>query len=326
MKFRLTLRGFLIVAIGACGYLAGSVTSILLSFSGHSDNQLAHTAHWVLQYSIVPVLLGAGIILIDLLVLKKNTRVIQYLPVRPDAKLTVVLTAYNDELSIGEAVRDFKSHPQVARVIVISNNSRDKTLDKAVESGAVAYNEELQGYGACVYRALSEGLKCNDTEFTLLCEGDGTFKAYDIDKFLAYIPHADIVNGSRIVEQLRAKGTQLTNFMYFGNFFVGKLLEMKNINCGTLTDVGTTYKLCRNETLKGLLPKLTPTINLEFNPYFLDMAMYYNYKIVECPITFHPRIGVSKGGNQNNMVAFKLGMRMIIGITVSWRLLYKKKK
>ncbi len=233
-------------------------------------------------------------------------------------QLTVVLTAYNDELSIKDAVLDFKKHPKVKRVIVVSNNSKDRTIQFAEESGAIAYNEEKQGYGACVHRSLSEGSKFNDTELTLLCEGDMTFKAYDIDKFLAYLPHADIVSGTRIVDQLRNKETQLTNFMFYGNFFVGKLLELKHISVGTFTDVGTTYKLCRNDVLRDLLPKLDNSVNLEFNPYFLDKALTSKYLVVECPVTFHPRVGVSKGGNINNYVAFKLGMRMIWGILWKW--------
>lgn len=233
-------------------------------------------------------------------------------------QLTVVLTAYNDELSIRDAVLDFKNHPKVKRVIVVSNNSKDRTIQFAEEAGAIAYNEEKQGYGACVHRALSEGAKFEDTELTLLCEGDMTFKAYDIDKFLAYLPHADIVSGTRIVDQLRNKETQLTNFMFYGNFFVGKLLELKHISVGTFTDVGTTYKLCRNDALRDLLPKLDNSVNLEFNPYFLDKAITSKYLVVECPVTFHPRVGVSKGGNINNYVAFKLGMRMIWGILWKW--------
>jgi glycosyltransferase involved in cell wall biosynthesis len=234
-------------------------------------------------------------------------------------QLTVVLTAYNDELSIRDAVKDFLSNSYVKRVIVISNNSSDRTLEFAKQVGAIAYNETTQGYGACVYRALSEGIKYDDTELTLLCEGDMTFRAYDIDKFLSYLPHAQIVAGTRIVDQLRNKKTQLTNFMFYGNFFVGKLLELKHISKGTFTDVGTTYKLCRNETLKFLLPKLNNTINLEFNPYFLDVALQNGIKIVECPVTFHPRVGDSKGGNINNIVAFKLGVKMILGILFGWR-------
>lgn len=324
MKLRLTLRGFMIILLGGFSYLLGSLFSLAATFFQCSNQAFISISHSMLLYSIIPITLGIIMILFDLLVLKKNTRIIQYVPPSENEKITVVLTAYNDELSIPGAVNDFKNHPRVARVIVVSNNSTDKTIEKALQNGAIAINEPTQGFGACSYRSLMEGIKYEDTKFTMLCEGDCTFKAYDIDKFLAYIPHADIVNGSRIVEQLRAKDTQLTNFMYFGNFFVGKLLEMKNIENGTLTDVGTTYKLCRNDALKKLLPKLTSAINLEFNPYFLDMAMHYKFKVVECPITFHPRVGKSKGGNRNNFVAFKLGLKMILGITVSWKLWHNR--
>jgi glycosyltransferase involved in cell wall biosynthesis len=247
----------------------------------------------------------------------KLRKTVHYQPIG-NPNLTVVLTAYNDELSIRDAVLDFKNHPKVKRVIVVSNNSKDRTIQFAEEAGAIAFNEEKQGYGACVHRALTEGAKFEDTELTLLCEGDMTFKAYDIDKFLAYLPHADIVSGTRIVDQLRNKETQLTNFMFYGNFFVGKLLELKHISVGTFTDVGTTYKLCRNKVLRDLLPKLDNSVNLEFNPYFLDKALTSKYLVVECPITFHPRVGVSKGGNINNYVAFKLGIRMIWGIIWKW--------
>jgi hypothetical protein len=201
---------------------------------------------------------------------------------------------------------------------VVDNNSADGTSEAARRHGAVVVNELNPGYGRCVHRALSEGAACGDTDLTLLCEGDRTFRAFDIDKFLAYIPHADIVNGTRIVEQLRSPTTQLTTFMYYGNFFVGKLLEAKHLGMGTFTDVGTTYKLCRNSALAGLLPRLDAAINLEFNAYFLDTALAGGVEIVECPITFYPRVGASKGGNTNNRRALKVGLRMIRGIVFGW--------
>lgn len=247
----------------------------------------------------------------------KQTEFVPFIEVN-NKLLTVVLTAYNDELSIEDAVNDFLNHSLVKRVIVVSNNSADKTIEKAKKAGAIVFNEQMQGYGACVYRALIEGIKYEDTELTLLCEGDMTFRSYDIDKFLAYMPHADIVTGTRIVDQLRNKNTQLSSFMFYGNFFAGKILELKHLSKGTYTDVGTTYKLCRNSSLKMLLPKLDNSINLEFNPYFIDKALQNNIKVVECPITFHQRIGESKGGNINNIVAFKLGIKMLIGIIFKW--------
>ncbi len=41
--------------------------------------------------------------------------------------------------------------------------------------------------------------------------------------------------------------------------------------------------------------------------------------MIECPITFHERVGVSKGGNTNNWRALQVGMRMIGGIVFGWR-------
>jgi hypothetical protein len=87
----------------------------------------------------------------------------------------------------------------------------------------------------------------------------------------------------------------------------------------SLTDVGTTYKLCRNATLRELMPRLDPQINLEFNAYFLDTALTAGARILECPITFYPRVGTSKGGNVNNRVATRLGLSMLLGIFVNWK-------
>jgi len=41
--------------------------------------------------------------------------------------------------------------------------------------------------------------------------------------------------------------------------------------------------------------------------------------MVECPITFHSRVGTSKGGNANNVRALRVGLRMIAGLCFGWR-------
>jgi len=274
----------------------------------------------VLWYTGMPVFAGILLCAWELLVLlpgRRRPRLVGFL--EPEAKqLTVVLTAFNDEESIPLAVSDFRGHPLVRRVIVVDNNSSDGTADAARGAGADTVIEKAPGYGRCVHRALSEASRFDDTPLVVLCEGDMTFRASDIDKFMAYIPHAEIVNGTRIVEQLRESETQLTTFMYYGNFFVGKLLEAKHLGQGTFTDVGTTYKMCRVSALRKLLPLLDPSVNLEFNAHFMDVALTHAIPMVECPITFHRRVGASKGGNASNSRALKVGIRMIVGITVAW--------
>ena len=319
-RFRGLLYGLLLALLGFAIYIAVVLLASINRFlSGHYLDLWLRYAVWC---SGVAVFVGMFLCAFDLFVLlpryPRRIRVPFYRPT--NEYLTVVLTAYNDEESIPLAVADFKGHPNVRRVVVIDNNSQDRTSEEARRAGAEVVLETKQGYGHAVFRALTEGLRFADTELTLLCEGDMTFRAYDIDKFLAYAPHAEIVNGTRIVEQLRDSETQLTTFMYYGNFFVGKLLEAKHVGQGTFTDVGTTYKLCRNDVLRRLLPVLDPRINLEFNAYFLDIVLACGIRVVECPVTFHRRVGRSKGGNTNDWRALKVGLRMLTGLLVSWRL------
>ncbi len=316
------MYGLLLNAGGFTLYFFSVMLRFVTLFFDPHDHLLAMIERTI-WYSGMPVAAGLILILFDLFILlpRKRTRAdVRWDPVA-NTDLTVVLTAYNDESSIAMAIEDFRRHPKVKRIIVVDNNSKDHTSKVARDCGAIVVQEQRQGYGNCVFRALTEGANYADTEFTLLCEGDMTFRAYDIDKLLSFTPHADIVNGTRIVEQLREVRTQVTTFIYYGNFFIGKLLEAKHVGAGTLTDVGTTYKLCRNDAIRRLLPLLNREINLEFNAYFLDRALTHGFSVVECPVTFHARAGVSKGGNVSNWRAFRVGIRMIVGITLSWRLL-----
>jgi hypothetical protein len=321
MTAPLLLWGALFLIVGFALYLLGILLSVLLLPFGPSAY---NWTQWIIWCSGVPTATGLLLCSVDLAFMlgrkRQSPRWVEgdeagefrYSPV------TVVLTAYNDEDGIGAAVKDFLKHDAVERVIVVSNNSSDATMARAEKAGAIVFNETKPGYGQCVYRCYQEALNCPDAEIIVLCEGDCTFRARDIDKLLAYLPHAEIVNGTRIVEQLRAYNTQLNTFMYYGNFFVGKLLEIKHLGHGTFTDVGTTYKVLRRGALERLLPHLNPNINLEFNAYFLDTALRTGTIVVECPITFHARVGISKGGNVNTRRALSVGLRMMKGIFFGW--------
>lgn len=322
---RLLFWGVILICLGFAVYLLGIVFSVfrLLLALGPAAARWNERLIW---YSGIPVTVGVALCAVDLVVMfsrkRKSPRWIQGTEGgQLGRRVTVVLTAYNDEESIGEAVADFRRHPLVQRVIVVSNNSKDRTMERALDAGATVYNEINPGYGYCVYRCLAEGLRCDDAEIIVLCEGDCTFRAFDLEKFLAYLPHAELVNGTRIVEQLRAYETQLSTFMYYGNFFVGKLLEVKHLGQGTFTDVGTTYKAVRRSALERLLPHLNPAdINLTFNAHLIDTALQLGLVTVECPVTFHARVGQSKGGNVNNLRALQVGMSMIWGIAFGWKI------
>jgi hypothetical protein len=312
--------GALLIMFGLTIYFAAVIFSVFRLVLNLGEPYRSWNAA-IVWYSGLPSTIGVGLIALDLaLLLPEKRRLSRRRVVDPviDKQVVVALTAYNDEESIGQAVADFRNHPLVQRVIVVDNNSRDKTSEVGTRAGAKVVKETKPGYGRCVCRCFEEAL-AEDARLIVLCEGDMTFRANDLEKMIAYIDHADIVNGTRIVEQLREYSTQLSTFMYYGNFFVGKLLELKHLGRGTFTDVGTTYKLIRRDSLKRLMPLLNPEINLEFNAHFMDTALTSGERLLECPITFHPRVGVSKGGNVNNARALRVGLRMIAGLCFGWR-------
>ena len=316
------MYGVLLFSLGIVLYLFGVALVVPRYFLG-LNKVLYPISEAMVWYSGIPVTLGIGAVLFDLFVLLSHKRVDE--PIRSDPiadkRVTVALMAYNEEKSIRAAVEDFRASPFVSSLVVVSNASTDNTMQIAIDAGAITVNEPRQGYGSCAYRCLQEALSHDETELIVLCEADMTFRAADIEKLLVYAPHADIVNGTRTVERLRAHTTQLSTFMFYGNLFTGKLLEAKHVGRSTLTDVGTTYKLCRRDALQRLMPHLDPGINLEFNAYLLDRALEHGLSVVECPVTFHPRVGESKGGNINNLRALKVGLKMIVGITTDWRLI-----
>jgi hypothetical protein len=317
----LLLFGFLLVILGTTVYFCGIVLSVV-RLALHLGEPFKTWNQAIIWYSGVPTTLGVVLGAMDIAFLLPGKRMrARARPVTPISArpVTVALTAYNDEKSIQAAVEDFRDHPLVRHLIVVDNNSRDATAEIARRTGARVVIENDPGYGRCVYRCCQEALSEEDSELIVICEGDMTFRASDLEKLLAYIDHADMVNGTRIVEQLRDYRTQLSTFMYYGNFFAGKLLELKHFGRGTFTDLGTTYKLIRRGSLKRLMPFLNPAINLEFNAHFLDIALSRGERIVESPITFHPRVGVSKGGNVNNLRALRVGLRMIAGLCFGWR-------
>jgi len=317
--------GVLLFGVGVFVFVAVSLVNLPVRFIVPSANSVFRDVVWL---SGAPIVFGTLLILADFAFFYRARRAGHQLSqVDVDrTTVTVVLTAYNDEVSIANAVRDFQANPLTKRVIVIDNNSADGTAREAAEAGAIVITERRPGYGACVHRALTEGSKYEDTALVALCEGDMTFRASDLEKLLAYIPHGDVVNGTRIVEQLREKFTQLTTFMFWGNFIGGKLLEFKHLGRGTVTDLGTTYKLCRSAFLREHLADYDPRVNLEFNAHFLDTTMKNGFKFVEAPVTFHAREGESKGGNVSNSRATRVGLRMLVGLLFSWSLVRTRER
>ena len=227
--------------------------------------------------------------------------------------ITVAMTAYNDEGVVGKAVKDFKAHPMVKEVIVIDNNSRDNTAEEARKSGAIVVREAIQGFGAAALRAIKEASKTGN--YALIVEGDQTFIAKDIDKFVSYIRNADVVIATRTTKELSTPDSQITNLIRYGNVFIAKLLQLKYWGTIRLTDVGGFMRLIRPDVLKKTLPDLRNTGNA-FACHMIDIFLKKGYRVIEIPVYFKKRGGISKGIGSDFIKGFPSGLKMIWGLMI----------
>jgi hypothetical protein len=229
------------------------------------------------------------------------------------ARVHVALTAYNDQSAIGPAVADFKANPGVHRVIVVDNNSADGTVAASWKAGADEVVVEMRpGYGSCCMRALAEASR--DADVIVLCEGDMTFSGRDVAKMLAYLENCDLVLGTRATQELREPGTQMDWLINPANQVVAKLIQIRF--WGTrLTDVGCTYRAIRVAAYERLAPELSVTGN-HFSPHMFMEALKLQMRVIEVPVVFRQRVGVSKGVGTNKLRAARVALAML-------RLLYR---
>ena len=230
-------------------------------------------------------------------------------------RAVVAITAYNDASATAQAVRDFKHQHGVVQVVVVDNNSTDQTTPLAEQAGAHVVREPRQGYGYACISGLTEALKVPNANVIVLTEGDGTFYADDLPKFLAYLEHSDLVVGNRVVRGLVDSDTQMDYFFIWGNMAVAMLLRLKfwdgrHLGPAGLMDVGCTYRAIHREALERILPDLVVGGNT-FSPHMLLVAIARGLSVVEIPIRFRRRVGQSKGASQSLWKGLEVGLAMI---------------
>jgi len=222
--------------------------------------------------------------------------------------VSVVLPAFNEEEGIREAVEGFFVTGVVDEVLVINNNSFDRTVEEAAKTKATIINETRQGYGA----ALTRGLKEAAGDYIILAEPDGTFVSTDIFKLLSYAYDFEMVCGTRTTRELIWAEANMGWFLRFGNIIVAKWLEVLHNTC-SLSDCGCTLRLVSREALQKFLPLLT-VAGSHFLPEMVILARKSGLRIVEIPMNYRGRKGMSKitGSLKGTL---KTGINMIRLIT-----------
>ena len=149
--------------------------------------------------------------------------------------VAVLLPCYNEEVTIGKVVHDFKSALPNADIYVYDNNSTDRTAEIAASEGAIVRKEPRQGKGN-VIRAMFEDI---DADVYIMSDGDDTYPADAapamVDKILEGY---DMVIGDRLSSTYFQENKR--PFHNFGNRLVrGSINGLFHAN---VTDIMTGYR------------------------------------------------------------------------------------
>jgi glycosyltransferase involved in cell wall biosynthesis len=110
--------------------------------------------------------------------------------------VAVLVPCYNEEITIGKVVADFRAALPDATIYVYDNNSRDNTIDVAQRAGAVVRKELRQGKGNVVRRMFAD----IEADVYVLVDGDDTYDASASEVLVKRLveERLDFINAMRV--------------------------------------------------------------------------------------------------------------------------------
>jgi glycosyltransferase involved in cell wall biosynthesis len=199
-------------------------------------------------------------------------------------RVSVIIPTHNEAQSIDRVLADLPANV-VTEVLVVDSNSSDGTPEIAAKMGARVLHEPLRGYG----RACLTGLAAVSTpDVVVFLDGDYSDRPDELPLLLAPIieKRADITLGSRLHERRSARA--LPWHQAFGNRLAASLIRL--LYGVKITDLGP-FRAARADVLRQL--------ELQENTYgwaveIILKGTLAGFRIVEVPVSYHPRIGKSK--------------------------------
>ncbi len=229
------------------------------------------------------------------------------------SSIIVIIPAYNEENAIANVIKEIPDY--VSEIIVVSNNSSDKTIEVAQNAGATVLSENQKGYGfACLKGMEYIANREKKPEIIVFLDGDYSDYPEELTQLVEPIitQNVDFVIGAR-VSKLRENGS-MTPQQVFGNWLATFL--MKLFFKAKFSDLGPFRAIKYDQLLKLEMEDKTYGWTVEMQLKVLKQKMTY----VEIPVRYKNRIGVSKvSGTVKG--AIMAGVKII-----GWILKYSLKK
>lgn len=196
-------------------------------------------------------------------------------------KVAVLIPCYNEAVTIGKVVDDFKRVLPDADIYVYDNNSKDETAAIAKEHGAIVRMEPRQGKGNVVRQMFRE----IDADYYIMVDGDDTYPADAAPELLKPLMDdvADMTVGDRLSNGTYGEENDRA-FHGFGNNLVRWLIKV--IYGYAFEDVMTGYRAF-NRIFVKTMPVLSEGFQIETE--LSIHAVDKRFRIQDVPIEYRDR-------------------------------------
>lgn len=223
------------------------------------------------------------------------------------AKIAVLIPCYNEEVTIGKVVDDFRRELPEADIYVYDNNSNDATSEIAREHGAIVRFEPRQGKGNVV-RSMFRDI---DADYYVMVDGDDTYPAQAARALIEPLEagRADMTVGDRLSNGTYGEENDRA-FHGFGNNLVRWLI--KAIYGFAFDDVMTGYRAFNRAFVKTM-PVLSSGFQIETE--LSIHAVDKRWRIVDVPIQYRDR----PEGSYSKLSTFGDGAKVLRAIASLFR-------
>lgn len=196
-------------------------------------------------------------------------------------KVAVLIPCYNEAVTIGKVVDDFKRVLPDADIYVYDNNSKDDTAAIAEDHGAIVRTEPRQGKGNVVRQMFRE----IDADYYIMVDGDDTYPAEAAPRLLEPLMNdtADMTVGDRLSNGTYGEENDRV-FHGFGNNLVRWLIKV--IYGYAFDDVMTGYRAF-NRIFVKTMPVLSEGFQIETE--LSIHAVDKRFRITDVPIDYRDR-------------------------------------
>lgn len=196
-------------------------------------------------------------------------------------KVAVLIPCYNEAVTIGKVIDDFKRVLPDADIYVYDNNSKDDTAAIAEDHGAIVRTEPRQGKGNVVRQMFRE----IDADYYIMVDGDDTYPAEAAPRLLEPLMNdtADMTVGDRLSNGTYGEENDRA-FHGFGNNLVRWLIKV--IYGYAFDDVMTGYRAF-NRIFVKTMPVLSEGFQIETE--LSIHAVDKRFRIADVPIDYRDR-------------------------------------